>query len=289
MPELPDVEIFREYFQSAALHQKIKAVEVRSRDLLKGISENRLNEKLLERTFSAALRHGKYLFGEVEGEGWLILHFGMTGFLKYFRKTDQASEHLRLLVEFTNGYRLAYDCRRKLGQIGWTADRKQFVKDKGLGPDPLDPEFDGEVFWQLLEKRRGSIKGLLMNQQTLAGLGNIYSDEILFQAGIHPQRNVADLEEREKKHLYQCLEEVLHAAIECRVGEKGWPDEWLLPRREAGRKCPRCGGKIRRLKISGRSAYCCTEHQVFVSPERRPALLPSTPRHAAEDSLNPST
>jgi formamidopyrimidine-DNA glycosylase len=260
MPELPDVEIFREYFMATALHQRIRGVEIRSPELLEGISEKRLKQKISGQAFSSATRHGKYLFAEV-GMGCLVLHFGMTGFLKYFKNTASAPEYSRLLVEFANGYRLTYNCRRKLGRIGWTADREQFVKGKGLGPDPLNAEFNETAFQQLLEKRRGSIKGLLMNQQVLAGIGNIYSDEILFQAGIHPKRKVPELQDTEKKKIYDCLKEVLQIAIKRRVGKKGWPEKWLLPHRKPGKKCPHCGGEIRRLKVAGRSAYFCREHQ----------------------------
>lgn len=261
MPELPDVEIFREYFQATSLHQKITGLYLESMELVKGISGAKLREQLKGRSFTAAVRHGKHLFGVTDDGGSLVLHFGMTGFLKYYQKAEEKPEYLKLAVEFANGYQLGYDCRRKLGRIGWTQDHKRFIHSKGLGPDPLSETFDREIFLQLLAKRRGSIKGLLMNQKALAGIGNVYSDEMLFQVGIHPKRPVNDLQEEEKQQLYDNLQEVLHTAIDRRVGEKGWPDDWLLPHREPDAECPRCGGKIRRIKVAGRSAYCCGKHQ----------------------------
>ena len=261
MPELPDVEIFRRYFQSTSLHQSVEAVTVPSPGLLQGVSAAELGRKLHDGQFVAASRHGKYLFAEVPERGCLVLHFGMTGFLKYHRRKEESPEHAGLIIQFENGYRLVFDCQRKFGAISWSETVKEFLEQKQLGSDPLQKTWDEEGFLEILQDRRGSIKSLLMNQQAIAGIGNIYSDEILFQAGIHPRRKVSDLDEKEAHELYRRMEAVLQTAIELRVGEKGWPRDWLLPRRKAGESCPRCGRRIECLDFSGRHAYCCPQHQ----------------------------
>lgn len=260
MPELPEVETFRDYFQSTALHQKIRTTSVRCPDLLDGIAEKTLRQKLSGQEFHAAVRHGKHLFVETDN-GWLTIHFGMTGFLRYYREPDQSPGYICLETEFENGYRFAYDCRRKLGRFGWADDPEEFIADRKLGPDPFGDDFDDEIFNKILDHRRGSIKGMLMNQEALAGIGNLYSDEILFQAGISPERKVDDLEQKERRKLFDCLMDVLETAIEFRAGEKGWPEKWLVPRREPGEECPLCGGEIERVKVSGRNGYRCREHQ----------------------------
>jgi formamidopyrimidine-DNA glycosylase len=260
MPELPDVEIFRQYLQATALHQQIRQVRVEEPDLLDGVSPGRLRRKLEGEALQSAVRHGKYLFVAAGDRGWLVLHFGMTGFLKYFRDNGSRPDHVRLSLQFAGGYRLAYACPRKLGRIAWCETLERFVADRELGPDPLTGDFDAGDFGVLLEKRRGSIKGLLMNQKALAGIGNIYSDEILFQAAIHPRTAVAELR-GEGERLFGRVTDVLRSAIDCRVGERGWPEDWLLPRREPGAECPRCGGRIERIKVVGRSAYLCVDHQ----------------------------
>ncbi len=265
MPELPDVEIFRRYFQATALHQEIEAVKDISTALLEGISRENLEKHLVGRSFRSVHRHGKYLFAKVEAEGWLVLHFGMSGFLQYYKNKEQAEEHIRLLMAFCNGFHLGYVSTRKLGRITWIADPKRFIAEQELGPDALAEQFDEHAFRSRLEHRRGSIKGLLMNQQALAGIGNIYSDEILYQAGIHPRRKAAELQVAEQQQLYHCLRTVLQTAIDCHVGEKGWPDDWLLPVRESGQACPRCSGKIQRLKVAGRNGYFCENHQSYES------------------------
>lgn len=114
----------------------------------------------------------------------------------------------------------------------------------------------------LLEGRRGSVKGALMDQALLAGLGNIYTDEVLFQAGIHPRSPVAALDEDDIERLHRELGDVVRTAIRQRADVAVLPEHWLLPNREDGAPCPRCGGTIRKSKVSGRTTYHCTKHQV---------------------------
>lgn len=261
MPELPDVEVFKRYLDATALHQTVEEVTVEDPDLLEGVSGDALRRRLRGRELAGTRRHGKYLFAEAAGEGWLVLHFGMTGFLKYFRREDSAPDHPRLLLAFFDGYRLAYDCQRKFGAVGWTGDVDRFVADKGLGPDPLGADFGLAAFRARLDGRRGAIKPTLMNQEVLAGVGNVYSDEILFHAGIHPERKVPDLGEDDVAAIHRALGRVLEEAIRAQVDPHRLPDGYLLPRREEGAGCPRCAGTVRRKKVSGRSAYFCGDHQ----------------------------
>lgn len=261
MPELPDVEVFKRYLDSTALHKKIEAVSVKDRDLLEGVAAQSVRDRLLGRELSSSRRHGKYLFAEVEGEGWLVLHFGMTGFLKYYKREEAAPEHVRLLLEFANGYQLAYDCQRKFGMVGWTEDVDGFVEEKGMGPDPLASDLDLRQFRDRLHGRRGAIKPTLMNQKVLAGIGNVYSDEILFQAGVHPERKIPSLGDDEVEEIYRALVRVVAAAIDAQADPERLPRGYLLPHREEGAECPRCGGTLRKKTVSGRSAYFCEEHQ----------------------------
>lgn len=260
MPELPDVEIFRQYLQSTALHRTIEKVRVEAPEMLGDVSASRLQERLAGNALGAVRRHGKYLFAAADSAGWLVLHFGMTGYLKAYRDPESAPGHERLVLDLADGYHLAYACPRKLGRIDWCRTPEEFRKQEGLGPDPFGEGFGRAAFDELLAGRRGSIKGLLMNQQAVAGIGNIYSDEILFQTGIHPRTRAADLRER-GGGLFDGMMAVLETAVACRVGERGWPEGWLLPRREPGAACPRCGGRIERIRVVGRNAYVCSRHQ----------------------------
>jgi formamidopyrimidine-DNA glycosylase len=206
------------------------------------------------------VRHGKHLFVKLSKNGWLRMHFGMTGFLRYFKNRSQQPEHVRLRLDFSNGYCLAYDNLRLLGQIGWVSEPDKFVKDENLGPDALKG-LDLKKFRKLLSGRRGSIKSALMDQNAIAGIGNIYSDEILFQAKIHPGTSAKNLLKNRLKKVYEALQQVLQVAIECRADPEKFPDHFLIPRREEGKACPRCAGRVEKITISGRSGYLCPDCQ----------------------------
>src|SRR5262245_13124382 len=130
MPELPEVESFRRYFDRTSLHQEIKEVRLYSPEMLQGISPKKFSEELKEHEFVSTGRHGKDLFAELDSGKDLALHFGMTGHLKYFNDPKQRPSYVRLLIQFANSYNLAFDCLRKLGRISFANDRVKFIHDK---------------------------------------------------------------------------------------------------------------------------------------------------------------
>jgi formamidopyrimidine-DNA glycosylase len=214
MPELPDVETLKRHLDATSLHQKIIKTEIRDKSLLGEASDNILYRNLKENSFESSFCHGKYLFVQVEKKGWLVLHFGMTGFLKYYQIDVEAPDHIRLLIHFNNKYKLAYDFQRKPGLINFTVDREAFIKKKNLGPDPFSSQFGFMDFKQRISQTRGAIKSFLMNQKWIAGIVNIYSDEILFQARIHPQAEIKNLLDNKLRKIYDELYSVLEAAME---------------------------------------------------------------------------
>src|SRR5215217_2485279 len=255
MPELPDVEVFKRYVNSTSLHQKIESVEVRNTKILGGVSAGKLQSTLKGRMFESTRRHGKNLFVELDDDGWLLMHFGMTGRLKYFKDMDQDPPHDRLLISFENRYHLAFDCKRMLGKVDLIEDLEEFIREKKLGPDLL--ELDYISFQRCFEGRKGTVKSALMNQQVVAGVGNIYSDEILFQASIHPGTGVQRLDDAALKKLFRETRRVLETAIERVADPQKLPDSFLLSHRREGEKCPRGNGEIRKIKAAGRTAYYC--------------------------------
>jgi formamidopyrimidine-DNA glycosylase len=261
MPELPDVEVYKRYLDSTALHRKVSDVEVLDAKVLQGMSRKDVSGHLTGRTLSSSHRHGKHLLAQVRDEGWLALHFGMTGFLRYYRNDDEKPDHPRLIIHFSNGYHLAYDLTRKLGRVEWAESVKQFVEKHDLGPDPLDDSLTPERFTELLKGKRGKIKSALMDQSLIAGLGNIYTDEVLFHAGIHPRTDTGSLDEQDMKNLYREIQHVLSKAVESSADPEQLPSGWLLPARGSGKPCPKCGGELTREKVGGRSSWYCTSHQ----------------------------
>jgi formamidopyrimidine-DNA glycosylase len=259
MPELPDVEVFKRYLDATSLHQEIEEVDVRSRQVLE-TSTRRLKRGLEGHCFESTRRHGKNLFAGLDDGQWLFLHFGMTGDLAYFKHIEDDPEYDRLLLTFTNGYHLAYVSRRKLGELELIESVDDFVDQKDLGPDALN-DLDLDTFKDLADGRRMMVKSFLMDQQTLAGIGNVYSDEILFQAGVHPRTKIDRLDEGTLEQVYDEMQEVLHTAIDCQAEPSQFPDNYLTPHRHSDGKCPLCGELVKRVKVSGRSAYYCPNRQ----------------------------
>jgi formamidopyrimidine-DNA glycosylase len=265
MPELPDVELFKRYLDSHALHQTIRRVTVSDTRILRGLSAEELVARLEGNRIEASERHGKHILARLARDGWLTLHFGMTGGLVYFRDAGPAPPQERLRFDFEKGRHMAYTSRRMLGRVGLTDDAAAFIKSEGLGPDALDPAFDLATFQATLGRRERDVKSVLMDQSLIAGIGNIYADEILFQARVHPSTRVAQLGEEKRRRLLRRIKEVLTTAIECGTDAElvldRLPSGYLLPHRTRGGRCPRCGRAITSFKSRGRTSYYCSHCQ----------------------------
>lgn len=259
MPELPDVASFDRYVASTALHRRIEDVEVRDDRVLEDVSAERLEAAARGREMRETRRHGKNLFVALDEGPWLVLHFGMTGYPKYFRKPESEPEHARILFRLADGWKLAYVCQRMLGHAGLTDDPDRYIEQKGLGPDALLA--DDEARYAALERRRGRLKSVLMNQEALAGIGNLYADEILFQCGLHPLRRLADMSGDEVRRLSRVTGEVLACAVERDADRDRFPADYLLTTRRQTNLCPRCGAELNDIKVGQRTTYFCPRCQ----------------------------
>jgi formamidopyrimidine-DNA glycosylase len=256
MPELPDVEIYKNYLTSTILQKKIEKVIINDNRIIKCYT--RELHDLKESYFVNVSRHGKYCFLRTNNGNYLILHFGMTGNVKYYKdKIDP--KHTVLIILFSNGYKFAFINIRKLGKVFFSQDQQKFIKKNNLGPDALSLDKNG--FIKVIQSRKGNIKGALMNQEVISGIGNIYSDEILYQSAIHPQRKIINLTMEEIFSIYQSMHKVLDLAIDIRVQLEKFPSSYLINRRKDGGNCGVCTGKIQKQSINGRSCYFCTKHQ----------------------------
>lgn len=269
MPELPDVETMRRYLETTALHQAIEDVEVHAAGLIPSDEApqrkaTRMEETLEGHSFTSTRRHGKYLFVALDDAdecGFMVLHFGMTGGVTYFEAMDQEPEYDRVLFHFANGHHLAYHAMRKLGRVEVIDDVEGFIEQKGLGPDVLDAEFSLAAFEAIVDGRRAMVKAILMDQGTMAGIGNVYSDEILFQAGIHPRTKINALDGEALEELFHEMKDVLQEAISCEARPEEFPRDFLGPHRHPGGSCPICGAELERVKVSSRTAYYCPNRQ----------------------------
>lgn len=248
MPELPDVEVFRRYLDATSLHQKISRINVYSRRVLHMTSGEELNRSVVGLELSETCRRGKYPFvatnGEQVGGGrpHFLIHFGMTGCLEYFRNPPEDGRHHRALIDFENGYHIAYVNQRLLGKLGVVRSPERYCRENNIGPDVAGLSL--EDFRERVRRGRGSIKTTLMNQSLMSGLGNVYTDEVL-------------------KRVFEKMHEVFDLTIERQAEVERPPDTYLLPRRQKGRSCPRCGGSVRAVKLSGRTTCYCPDCQEF--------------------------
>ncbi|MDP3066454.1 MAG: DNA-formamidopyrimidine glycosylase family protein [Methanobacteriaceae archaeon] len=258
MPELPTIAIYKRYFDENALNQRIRKVEVLSPSLLVDTTSKEMEDSLKGHEFRSSRRYGKYLFSKLDHDLHLIMHFGMTGYLHYFHQ--KSSPYARMLINFQNGYHLAFDDARKFGKLGLTSDPDEFLRQKGLGPDALKIGFGS--FKELFKGRTGMIKPLLMNQNFIAGVGNLYADEILYQSNIHPETHSNQLNYHDIQVLFKKMKLVLEKGIEYQDRPRDFPKSYLLSHRYPGGECPE-GDTLNIIKVGGRTTYFCPERQVL--------------------------
>ncbi len=263
MPELPDVAGFKSYIDATALHQPIARTSIKDDRILKGVSRQSLSARLKGKAIGGIRRHGKFLFAMLEDDASaaLVMHFGMTGQPAYF-EGDDLPEYTTVVLEFKGGGRLAYICKRMLGRISWADDVDAFIEAEDLGPDALDEQLDWSRFSDLLADRRGAIKSTLMSQSTVAGVGNVYADEICFQARVDPATPVKKMPDKMLKRVYRQMRRVLRMAADRGGKIADYPRTWLLSARERGQDtCPRCDAKLKTKKLSGRTTHFCPDCQ----------------------------
>lgn len=254
MPELPDVEIYRRRLARSALDRTIARVGVRDRRLLHGVGEARLRRTLRGNRLEKTHRHGKHLLAELSGGGVLVLHFGMTGDLVVDGEGDEPA-HARLVLTFADGGRLALVDQRRLGRVALAEGVEEYVERERLGPDALS--LTPAALRDVLRESRGGVKATLMDQERVAGLGNIYTDELLFQARVDPRSAADGLDDAAYRRLHRQLRRVVDLAVARDADPARLPRTWLLPHREDGADCPRGNGTIRRFSSGGRTGYWC--------------------------------
>jgi formamidopyrimidine-DNA glycosylase len=259
VPELPEVETYARYFATHALRQRIARVDVRDERIL-AVRKEDLARALRGREFTRVQRHGKHLFASA-GPRWLHLHFGMSGDLAYYRDVAEQPRFARVVFDFANGAHLAFEDMRLFGVVDLTPSPEAYINEHRLGPDPLDPSFTFARFREIAAGRRGAIKSLLMSQEIIAGIGNLYADETLFQSAIHPRRPAGKLRDDELRAIRTTMRKILREVIVRRERGGALPHHYLIAHREEAERCPKCGGTIQRTIVFGRTTYFCAKHQ----------------------------
>lgn len=266
MPELPEVELTRRRLETELVGKRIERVEIRAVKLRLPIPQE-LATLLPGRVIRSVARRGKYLLFDCEA-GWLIIHLGMTGFLKYFPAPPEPGKHDHFGVIFAGGGELRFHDPRKFGTVAWaTNDPLVHPLMAGIGPEPLTGAFDGSYLHEISRSRRVAIKLLIMNMNMVAGVGNIYANEALFRAAIRPDRPACSLTAEECGRLATAIKEVLADSIAqgstYRVAEATvayHPLEFDVYGRGKER-CTGCGGVLEEIRLGNRSTVYCPECQ----------------------------
>jgi formamidopyrimidine-DNA glycosylase len=262
MPELPEVETRLLYFQRVALGKRVEKVIVTAPNMIKSSGARAFVKGMRGRRFVEASRRGKYLIVSLDPGGALILHFGMGGDLHYYKSPNDRPDYTRMEFLLTNGWRLAFTCPRKICRVMLVDDPAEIPALKEMGPEPLGNAFSLAFLQRLIEERpRRQIKPLLMDQRMIAGVGNIYADEILFEAKVRPDRTAASLSEEEIKRIHRETRRVLRRSLRTAADEE-FPADFLVSRSARGALCKICGQPIEKKTIGGRTAYFCPQCQV---------------------------
>ncbi|GFE63957.1 DNA-formamidopyrimidine glycosylase family protein [Litoreibacter roseus] len=215
--------------------------------------------RLEGRQFSEARRHGKYLFAGSSSGPWLALHMGMAGSVRIYDEEDGQPDYARLVVAFEGTRRLAFRDPRKFGWAKVVETPDAEIEAHDLGPDALEIERD--TFKDRVGGGRGTIKGALLDQSKLAGIGNLWADETLYQTGTAPDAKVNTLGDDDLNDIHTAFTRILNGVCDVDAHYKELPDAWLIHRRETGRACTRCDGEIESMKVAGRTTYYCPNHQ----------------------------
>ncbi len=271
MPELPEVETIKNELSPWVVGQSFTQVTIFDAELVCGSSAEEVRRGLIEQKVESLGRRGKYLIFHLSNGRSLVIHLRMTGSLLLNPK--EVERYARAVFHFSSGHRLVFSDRRRLG-VMWLVDDASTVVGK-LGPEPLEESFTPGILGQRLSRHHIPVKAALLDQCIVAGIGNMYADEALFAARIHPLRKTDALSPAEVQTLHHCVRRVLQAAI----GSKGASvDTYVRPEGElgtahfdfkvahkGGEPCPICGSTIERLPVQNRGTYFCPRCQPFDS------------------------
>lgn len=271
MPELPEVETIVRGLRKTVVGKKIKSIKVIFPGIVKQDTK-KFRKNVEKAKIIRVRRRGKYILIDLFNCTTILIHLGMTGNFLLVKSSNPLNKHDHLVIRFNkNSKELRYNDQRKFGKIkSFPTSKEEKVSElKKLGPESLN--ISSSDFVDLFKKRKGRIKSALLNQQILAGLGNIYADESLFEAKFHPSQKIDKLTFPQLRKLHQAIQIILRKAIkaggssiENYYSVNGEIGSFQLQHKVYGREglsCKKCGAKIKRIKISQRSSYFCPKCQ----------------------------
>ena len=278
MPELPEVEVLRRDLDKEVVGKKIKSVEVSGTRSVRRQKKKEFIDLLEGRKIVSVQRRGKYLVMRLDDPDALVVHLGMSGqLLRAKTAREKAPKHTHVVITFTQGGLLRFVDPRTFGEmfVAKFDDLDEQVDELAhLGLDPLETAMSWELFGRMLADKKMKLKTLLMDQKFIAGIGNVYSDEILFQAGLRWDRMSDSLSQQEVRRLYRAISETLQDAVKYRgssladeqyvdlFGQPGEYQQYHQVYDREGEACQRCRRPIQRARYSNRSTFFCEACQV---------------------------
>src|SRR3954466_4010496 len=290
MPELPEVETVARDLRQRILGATISGARCSWSRTLRTHTPEAFEEAIAGRVVEAVGRRAKLIVVELSGDAALTIHLKMTGQLFVVPAEAPQDPYVRLVLELADGREVRFRDIRKFGRVGLygrdpvTGDLVTEVGGSAVfgafGPEPLEPSFGGAVFRRGRRRRKGRLKPLLLDQTFIAGVGNIYADEALWSARLHPLRTAGSLRRPDERRLYEAIRTVLSEAVARRgssIDDYTAPDgdgsmqERLAVYQRTGEPCPRCGRPVRRVVVGGRATHFCSWCQRLPRADRKGA------------------
>lgn len=281
MPELPEVETVKEALNQTVKGQTIKEIELRYEPMVKNMSADEFKEKLINQTIQAVSRRGKYLVFHFD-DYQLLSHLRMEGKYFYVDSDFELNPHVHVIFTLENGKRLLYQDTRKFGTYHLydkAIDLETTAPFQVLGLEPFSQEFTPEYVKQKIYNKKKPIKSLLLDQTVVCGLGNIYVDEVLYRARLHPLTSSSELTDKDIENVVKYTVEVLARAIELggttirtfssSHGVSGTFQNELLVHQRKGENCYECHTPIEKIKVGGRGTYFCPTCQKLTEKEMK--------------------
>ncbi|MDD3539259.1 MAG: bifunctional DNA-formamidopyrimidine glycosylase/DNA-(apurinic or apyrimidinic site) lyase [Atribacterota bacterium] len=276
MPELPEVETIRRDLEKKVINKRINKIKVNLPRLIKKPTIDEFSRRLKGTYITKVSRRGKYILCFLSSGECLVFHLGMSGCLLYETNElpisiiDINKKHFHVFFFFEDNTKMIYNDVRQFGKIWLLKKDDKLTEVESLGLEPLEEDFTIDKFTRIIENKKGNIKSLIMNQKHIAGIGNIYANEILFRAGIHPLRRSNSLTTHEIKKLYCSIKDTLAKAVLARGttmadesyrdldGKSGNYAEAIMVYGKKKGNCPLCGRPLTIIRIENRSTYLCT-------------------------------
>lgn len=269
MPELPEVETVKNELSPYIVGHQITGVTLFWEGIVRQPSAEEFCSRIIGQEITGITRRGKYLFVSLSRGDLLMLHLKMTGSLLVGQDSSQPPKYTRAIIHLDKDTNVFFRDPRKFGMMRLVKDKNSIVGK--LGPEPLEGDFTPRLLSQRLAKRQAPIKALLCEQSIVAGIGNMYADEALFTAKIHPLRLGGSLSQAEIKRLHSAIRQVLRAGINNKGasvdtyfrpdGTLGTAHDEFKVAHGRGKSCPNCGTPITRIAVRNRGTYFCPRCQ----------------------------